>query len=297
MATHILKNIDYIQGDITILNSNKPLNILWGVQPRDLPGLEFLIPIMQIVKFIKSGHFITILIADIHELLESPNLDINTIQYRGKAYVKLIQLLLELFNANPYCIDYKFSSEFQLSSEYVMDFYKICSLATISDTFKSIEIDNISNDNNSISTSNKKMTSIIYPVLQSLNEKYINYDIFYGSITQINMCKYSEKLMNNDKNYDKKILYLLQDLTTKVKISFFDPLDTIQLKLECFTEEELDYLCIKILIPLLKLRDDKTFWLTNTTEIIAKMLSKHLNQFYDKLLDSDFSKLYYSGWN
>lgn len=296
--SYLLDNIHYIQGDKNILNTDKPLNILWGVQPRDLPGLEFLVPIMQIVKFIKAGHYITILIADIHELLDSPHLNLNMIQNRCKAYKILIELLVELFNANPACICYKYGSEFQLSSDYILDFYKISSQTTINETFKAREIDlePIESDS-SISKSNKKMTTMIYPILQSLDEKYVDCDIFYGSITQELMCKYSEDLMNNNRKSDKKVLYLLQDLTKKILISFCDPLDIIQNKLMDFSSEDIEYLHEKILLPMLELLNDNTFRLFDTRENIAKLLSKHLDKFYDELLISNFMKYFHLGWN
>jgi tyrosyl-tRNA synthetase len=286
--TNLLQNIKYIQGDKTILDlSNKPLNILWGVQPRDLPGLEFLVPIMQIVKFIKAGHYVTILLADIHELLDSPHLTLHMIQSRGKAYQILIELLVELFDANPNNIEYKFGSEFQLSSDYILDFYKISSFTTINETFKAREID----------TTSEKMTTILYPILQSLDEKYVDCDVFYGSTTQELMCKYSEELMKNNRKTNKKVLYLLQDLTKKIGLSFFDPLDCIQNKLNDFTENEIEYLSDNILSPLLELREDNTFWIANTKQIIAELLSKHLDCFYEKLIQSDFRSFYHAGWN
>ena len=294
----LLDNIDYIQGEKNILNKDKQLNILWGVQPRDLPGLEFLVPIMQIVKFIKAGHFITILLADIHELLDSHRLTLNQIQNRGKAYQILIELLVELFDANPHSICYKYGSEFQLSSDYILDFYKISSQTTINETFRAREIDlePIESDN-SISKSNKKMTSMLYPILQSLDEKYVDCDVFYGSTTQELMCKYSEELMNNNRKTNKKVLYLLQDLTKKISISFFDPLDTIQSKLEYLIEDDIEYLTDKILSPLLELRGDNTFYLSATKQIISELLSKHLDCFYNKLIQSDFMNYYRAGWN
>jgi tyrosyl-tRNA synthetase len=287
----LLTNIDYIQGDKEILKNNDcPLNILWGVQPRNLPGIEFLIPVMQIVKFIKSGNYITILLADIHELLDSPKLDIINIQYRGKALVKLIQLLLELFDVDPNTITYKFGSEFQLSSDYIMDFYKISSLTTIKETYNARENDLDITDND------KKMTEMLYPILQSLDEKYVESDIFYGSITQKSMCKYSEDLMSKFYKNKKKVLYLLQDLTKKIPISFFDPPDTIQIKLEDLTENDLAYLYNNILLPLLELRQDKTIFIENTKENISKLLSKHLTILYDNLITSEFIDYFRKGW-
>jgi tyrosyl-tRNA synthetase len=281
----VLKNIEYIQGDISILETDKSLNILWGVQPRTLPGLEFLIPIIQIVKFIKLGHSVTILLADIHELLDSPKLNLDKIRNRGKAYQILIQLLVELFDANANNICYKFGSDFQLSSDYILDFYKISSLTTIDQTFTAREID----------ISSTQMNSMIYPILQSLDEKYVNCDIFYGSTTQKNMCKYSENLMKKYCN-NKNVLYLLQDLNKKIKISFFDSLDTIQSIIEDFTTEDVEYLYTNILLPLLELRGENVNIQSDKKEMIAQLLSIHLDQFYDNLLASNFNELYYKGW-
>jgi tyrosyl-tRNA synthetase len=297
----LLENIDYIQGDISIFKtSKKPLNILWGVQPRDLPGIEFLIPIMQIVRFIKAGHFITILIADIHELLDSPHYTLSKIQNRGKAYKIIIQLLVELFNANSDNINYKYGSEFQLSSDYILDFYKISSLTTICDTFKAKATENnTDNTDDNIHESDKKMTKMIYPILQSLDEKYTECDVFYGSTTQINMCKYSETLMNKY-GKDNKILYLLQNLTKKISLSFFDPPDTIRNKLDDFSDEDIEYLYNKILLPLLELRDDNKYFIMNrekNKEKISELLSKHLDHFYNNLFNSYLGENYFSLMN
>ena len=138
---------------------------------------------------------------------------------------------------------------------------------------------------------------MLYPILQSLDEKYVDCDVFYGSTTQELMCKYSEELMNNNRKTNKKVLYLLQDLTKKIQISFFDPLDTIQSKLEYLTEDDIEYLTENILSSLLELRDDNTFYLSATKKIISELLSKHLDCFYEKLIQSDFMTFYRAGWN
>ena len=182
----LLENIEYTQGDIKkLLEEKEDINILWGVQPRDLPNLEFIISILQIVKFMKRSYTITILLADIHELLDSPNLTLDIIKHRGNAFAELIKNIVELFNVDANNIKFIFGSEFQLSSDYILDTYKISSLTTIDETYKAREI------------KSRTMTSMLYPILQALDEKYTNCDIFYGSITQINMCKYSERLMDD----------------------------------------------------------------------------------------------------
>ena len=316
----IIENIISIDDtDIKTFLNNRDINILWGVQPRDKPTLEFLIPIIQIMKFLKNGFNVTILLADIHELLDSPHLDMNIIKYRCEAYKELISQLIELFDVNSGNIMFQYGSEFQTSPNYTMDIYKISSLTSIKDTYKSREFDNTDVDI-SINSSDKKMTNMLYPILQALDEKYTNCDAFYGSITQKNMCMFSKNLMKNFRNNEKNIIYMLQDLTTKLDISFFDPLDTIIYKLNQFQIDEIYYLCEHILFPLLyykrdkiitdtknienfkDFKDFKEYILLNNlekskiVEIISESLSKHLDKFYYDLLDSRFMNYFNKGW-
>jgi hypothetical protein len=304
----LLENIEYTQGDIKkLLEEKEDINILWGVQPRDLPNLEFIISILQIVKFMKRSYTITILLADIHELLDSPNLTLDIIKHRGNAFAELIKNIVELFNVDANNIKFIFGSEFQLSSDYILDTYKISSLTTIDETYKAREI------------KSRTMTSMLYPILQALDEKYTNCDIFYGSITQINMCKYSERLM--DDFYNKKIVYLLQDLTKKLNIAFFDPIDTIEIKMDMLSLIDNLYICKNILFPILKNNNkkleydliDKTIKIDNyedfeiyikendlTKNDIIKITSKNLSTYLDKLyniiIESKFMIYFAKGW-
>jgi hypothetical protein len=204
-----------------------------------------------------------------------------------------------------------------------MDIYKISSMTTIQETYNAKELNNdLSESSKNIKTCDKKMTTMLYPILQALDEKYTNCDIFYGSITQKNMCEYSSNLMKKFNN-NKNIVYLLQDLTKKINISFFDPLDTIENKLNDFTEDELIYLNKNILFPLLKYKNDipkindindvNDVNINNYDEFLlycknndisideikkftAKYLSKHLNKFYDTLISSSFNEHYMNAW-
>lgn len=316
----ILQNIDYKIGNIKILIDNKnifkPVNILWGIQPRNIPTLEFLIPILQIIKFIKNGFQITVLLADIHELLDSPHLTLKIIENRNNAYKYLINILVELFDINSNNIQYIYGSSFQSSHDYIMDIYKISSLTSIQETYNAREID-IKDISENIINSDRKMTTMLYPILQSLDEKYTKCDIFYGSITQKPMCEYSRRLMSKFNDNKKEVIYLLQDLTKKIDISFFDPLDTIENKINYLSQENIEYLNTNILFPLLKYKNDiftfndicfddnikfKQYCEYNNItydeikKIVSHYLSKHLDKFYDTLISSNFVQYFSQGW-
>lgn len=313
-----LKNIDWIHGDIKILSKDKKdINILWGVQPRDLPNIEFFVPILQIVEFLKENYTITVLLADIHEMLDSPKLDLAIIQKRCEAYIQLIIAMVELFDVNSYNLKFKYGSTFQTSFPYVIDTYKISSLTTIQRTYFAREINQDIEEKKNIITTDKTMTTLLYPILQALDEKYTNCDIFYGSITQKNMCIYSEELMNKFNHKENKVLYLLQDITKKFNIKFFDAFEEIEEKLEKYTISDILYLNKNIVFPIIKNIKDKMLFdniiiedyqdmvnkiknneLTNKQliNITTEYLSKYVNKLYDAILTSQFRYFYECGW-
>jgi hypothetical protein len=321
----LLEDIKFIKGDIRqLLQTKQNINILWGVQPRTMPNIEFIIAIIQIVKFIKRGYCITVLLADIHEMLDTPKLSLNILEYRCNAYIELIRNLVELFDVNSANINFIFGSSYQTSKEYTLDLYKISSLTTIEQIYNSREINikdvnsEVNSESSEIEDSDNKMTSMLYPILQALDEKYTNCDIFYGSITQKNMCIFSDILMK--KYYNNNTVYLLQDLTHKIDISFFDPLDAIKNKIDYFEITKLNYLIKHLLFPLLQLKNDKIVFnliefnnydifinyindnndnnINNTilSELTSTYLSKHLDKLYYTLLGSKFMYWYNKGF-
>jgi hypothetical protein len=314
----LLKNIVWIHGDIKILSKDKTtINILWGIQPRDLPNIEFFIPILQIVEFLRENYTITVLLADIHEMLDSPTLNLEVIRKRCEAYIQLIINIVELFDVNSYNLKFKYGSTFQTSHPYVIDTYKISSLTTIQRTYFAREINQDIEEKKNVITTDKTMTTLLYPILQALDEKYTNCDIFYGSITQKNMCLYSEELMNKFNHKENKVLYLLQDITKKFNIKFFDAFEEIEEKLEKYTISDILYINKNIVFPIIQNIKDKMLFdniiiedyqdlvnkiknnqLTNKKiiNITTIYLSKYLNKLYDVLLNSQFRYFYECGW-
>jgi len=141
-------------------------------------------------------------------------------------------------------------------------------------------------------------------------------DIFYGSITQKNMCIYSNKLMSTLRKNNKKVTYLLQDLTKKLDISIFNSADTIKYNIENSTDEDIKYINKYIIWPIIKNLNDimihNHIKINNYDEFIEKytnniisrddfinltitFLTKYLYKMYDIMLDSEFYHNYCKG--
>jgi hypothetical protein len=162
---------------------------------------------------------------------------------------------------------------------------------------------------------NKKMTTLLYPILQALDEKYTDCDIFYGSTSQKNMCLYSEKLMTNFQS--KKVVYLLEDFTKDLYINFFDHIEQFENKLNEYSIDYIVYLYRKIFFPLVDKLDDSIIIndniINNITDLENKIakneinrdklieisvfyLSKYILKLYDKLSSTNFMEYYQYGW-
>jgi tyrosyl-tRNA synthetase len=266
IINNLTQNIFYIKGNLkNLLTKKKTINILWGIQPREIPTIELFIPILKMVEFLKlnkntdkSTDFefkLTVLIADIHQMLETPEIPLDVINHRGEAILQIIMNLIESFDINPFDVKYIFGSKFQLHSNYVLDIYKISALSTIKKVFQSRELKLDSDDNKNSIASDATMSTLLYPILQSLDEKFTECDIFYGSITQKNMCIFSEEIMKkfNEKSHT---IYLLQDFTKKININFTDNIIKIEEKLNKFNLDDIFYILENIIFKIMTHKND-----------------------------------------
>ena len=262
IVEYLTENISHIKGDLKkLLNTKKKINILWGIQPREMPTIEFFIPILKMIDFLqlnKTTNFefkLTILIADIHQMLETPEIPLEVIKKRGEAILQLTMNIIESFDINPFDVKFIFGSTFQLHSNYILDIYKISALSTIKKIFQSRELKLDEYDYKNSISHDTTMSTLLYPILQTLDEKFTSCDIFFGSITQKNMCLFSEELMKKF-NEVSDTVYLLQDFTKKININFTDNILKIEEKLNKYIEDDIFYILNKIILKIIHIKND-----------------------------------------
>jgi tyrosyl-tRNA synthetase len=168
------KNFNEILNDISHIVSKKKsfkyklknglFNIYWGVTISHNLDFKLLFIFNKIINLIKIGHNITILIADIHTILDTNN---NVNDSYTTLFIENIENLIKSYNLS----DVELSriklikgSQFQLSKEYLLDLFKLIS---INGTIKEY-CDEFDLDINTIS-----FTNVLHPLLQSLDEEHI----------------------------------------------------------------------------------------------------------------------------
>ncbi len=201
----ICKNLQEVIGieDLEKILKERDLNIYWGTAPTGNPHLGYFVPIYKIADFLKAGSNVTILFADIHAYLDNMKSSLEELENKTKYYEFIIKEMLKLINVPIDKLKFVKGSDFQLSKEYSLDLYKLSALITTkgaqhagADVVKQTE--------------NPKLSGLLYPLLQALDEEYLKVDAQFGGIDQ-------RKIFMLSRDYISKIGY-------KKRIHLMNPL-------------------------------------------------------------------------
>jgi tyrosyl-tRNA synthetase len=116
---------------------------------------------------------VTVLLADIHGILDNLKAPIEIVQHRVDYYRLLISAMLEAVGVSTEKLKFVVGSSYQKSPEYIMDIYKLTSLTSEHDAKKAgAEIVK--------QTDNAPLSGLLYPILQVLDEQYLDVDAQFG---------------------------------------------------------------------------------------------------------------------
>ncbi len=246
----LIKNniIDIINlDDIRIkLNDKKQLNAYWGIEPNVPLSLNHLIPLIKIRDLLLCDVSVTILIADVHAFLSKGD-DIK-IEERVAYYNFIIMLLLKIIGNN---LDYTKiidinnvkiirGKDKQLDKRYMLDLLKASSFIDVVTARKT--------STNKKRHNNPKVSHLLYPIMQMLDETILDADIQIGNINQRKIFELSYN--NVEKLGYNKCSYLIYD-SIDIDISFLDDEKTINTKINFIPCEEKELMenstCLKLL--------------------------------------------------
>ncbi len=134
-----------------------------------------------------------ILLADIHGFLDNLKAPIELVEQRVHFYRHVIAAMLEAIGVPLGKLTFVQGSSHQKTPEYVMDVYKLSSLVSEHDAKKAgAEIVKQSD--------NAPLSGLLYPILQVLDEQYLDVDAQFGGMDQ-------RKLFTAAKDWLPKIGY------------------------------------------------------------------------------------------
>ena len=198
--------------------SYKSMNIYWGTTPTGKLHIGYIIPLLQLLLFLKQGHKIKILIADTHSIIDKNGNPIELINNRSSYYeillritVKHLATLMGIEQSLIDTIEYVLGTSFQTSQEYIIDMLRAQSLVSYQDAKRAGKFV----INNKL---NPAMSNLIYPTMQALDEKYMNVDAQLGGEDQIEIFNHSIKLLPK-LGFHKQRTYFINKMLPALRLS------------------------------------------------------------------------------
>ncbi len=165
------------------LQKKKTLASYYGTAPTGLYHMGYLVPLSKLFDFEKAGIRNTILIADIHAALDDLKTPWENIDLIGDYYVKSIELSFP-WERKPLFVR---GSSFQLAKKYQLDLLKLSTLTTISRATRAAsEVTRMKDP---------KVSELVYPLMQALDEEYLDVDIQLGGIDQRHIFAYAREYL------------------------------------------------------------------------------------------------------
>lgn len=185
----IKRNTEEIIGEEELNNlikKKKEISVYWGTMPTGSISIAYFFPMLKIADFLNAGLKVKILLADLHAVLDG--VAWNLVEKRYAYYKEAITLILKTIGVDIKKLEFVKGSEFQLKPEYMYDMLKLSSITTTHDATKSA-----SEAVKTAKEGNVKVAGLIYPLMQALDEQYLDVDIQFAGTDQRKILVYARE--------------------------------------------------------------------------------------------------------
>jgi len=149
--------------------------VYWGTAVTGKPSIAYLFPLLKLSDFSKAGFKVKILLADLHGALDGTPWVV--LERRYDYYKEAITQILKVLGTDLKKIEFVKGSEFQLKPEYAFDILKMASMNSVGDCKRAAaEVVKMGE--------NPKLGGLVYPIMQALDEHYLEVDVQFGGLDQ-----------------------------------------------------------------------------------------------------------------
>lgn len=160
---------------LQLLNTKKQPVVYLGTAITGKPHIGYFVWVLKMSDFLNAGFKVKVLLADLHGALDNCPWDV--LEKRYKYYEEVISLMFMTIGADLKHVEFVKGSDFQLKREYVLDVLKMSTFTTINAAkHAASEVVKFGD--------NPKLSGLIYPIMQALDEEYLGVDIQYGGVDQ-----------------------------------------------------------------------------------------------------------------
>lgn len=176
------------QDSLKAVIGTRNLKIYWGTATTGRPHVAYFVPIAKIADFLRADCELTILLADLHGYLDSQKAPWELLDARTKYYQHIIVAMLKSIGVPIEKLKFVRGTEFELSANFSVDLFRLISQTTLHDAKRAgAEVVKQMSD--------PLIGSLLYPLLQALDEEYLSCDAQFGGVDQRKIFIYAEKYL------------------------------------------------------------------------------------------------------
>ena len=206
---------------LDLIRKKKNPVIYLGTAITGRPHIGYFVWVLKMADFIKAGFTVKVLLADIHGALD--NCPWEVLEKRYHYYEAIIPLMFTAVGADLKKVQLVKGSSFQLEKPYILDLLKLTTFTTIHDAKKAgSEVVKFGD--------NPKLSGLLYPLMQALDEVYLNADVQYGGVDQRKILMFARENLPK-LNYPPRVEVMTPMLPGLIgkKMSASDPKSKIDL--------------------------------------------------------------------
>ncbi|MFH1506646.1 MAG: tyrosine--tRNA ligase [archaeon] len=174
----IKRNTEEIVTDVELLKllkDKKQPVVYLGTAITGRPHIAYFIFVLKLADFLKAGFKVKFLLSDLTGALDNTPWDI--LDKRYDYYSKIIPLMFKSAGIDIKNFEFVKATDFALKKDYCFDLLKLSTFASVHDANKAAsEVVKMGDS--------PKLSGLIYPLVQALDEEYLKVDVQYGGVDQ-----------------------------------------------------------------------------------------------------------------
>ena len=195
----ITKDLQEVVGEDKLkeILKQRDLKLYIGTAPTGKPHLGYFVWVSKLGEFLKANCEVTMLFANLHAYLDNMKSSWELLKFRTDYYEFIIKEMLKLADVPLDKLKFVIGKDFQTKPEYTLDMYKISAFASTRDTQRA-GADVVKQ------TETPKMSGLLYPILQALDEQYLGVDAQFGGVDQRKIFMFAREFLPKI-GYEKRI--------------------------------------------------------------------------------------------
>ncbi len=178
-----------------LLKEKKKPVVYLGTAITGKPHIGYYVWVLKLADFLKAGFKVKVLLADLHGALD--NCPWLNLEKRYHYYAQVIPLMFKSVGVEIKDLEIIKGSEFQLKPEYMFDALRMSTFTSVNDCKRAAsEVVKFGE--------NPQLSGLIYPIMQAMDEQYLDVDVQYGGVDQRKILMFARENLPKI-NYKKRV--------------------------------------------------------------------------------------------